>query len=204
MKDAVRKACLSAAAFGILLGAAYLRAAAGTSEAAVENPTNNLPPVDVSKVLEAARQSAVDVPSLFLSQEEKIQTVETFVKIVETNSETNDVVSATNGLPRSALRKFVLEKYNPAWLEMWELSVAKRDIRAKWLDLLVVLKNQFPEHASLWASLEKYSNDAVIKDAGWDIMDAVFFTRGDYLEQDAVRDVLKQRLCLLWRARDCL
>lgn len=78
MKRTFHTACLPAAAFAILLGAGHLDAATGTNKQEV---------VDRARLLNAARESAVHLPSLFLSRQGKIQTVETFVEIVGIKSQ---------------------------------------------------------------------------------------------------------------------
>jgi putative aminopeptidase FrvX len=91
MKRTFRTACLAVEAFAIVLGAAHLPAAAGTNKAEV---------VDGVRLLDAACESAVHVPSLFLSQQEKIKTVETFVKMVGIKSQ-----SRYEGAVRDMLRQ---------------------------------------------------------------------------------------------------
>jgi putative aminopeptidase FrvX len=58
---------------------------AGPLDAAAAAGNTNI--VDVARLLDSARESAVQVPSLLLSREEKIETVNAFVSIVRTGSE---------------------------------------------------------------------------------------------------------------------
>ncbi len=187
MKRFFPTAWLPKAAFAIVLGAASLHAAAGTNKTEV---------VDVARLLNAARESAVHVPSLFMSQQEKIETVEAFVKIIETVSDSNEVLSATNGSSGSAYRKYLAEQYYPAWLEIARLNDAKKDVRPAWLSLLADLKNRFPEDAPAWSSYEKYDNKTIVEDGKIDT-DYVFILKNKHLEKLAVSDVLRQRLLLL-------
>lgn len=78
MKRGFPTPCLPAAAFAILLGTGHFHGAVGTNKAEV---------VDRVGLLNAARESAVHVPCLFLSRQGKIQTVETFVKMVGIRSQ---------------------------------------------------------------------------------------------------------------------
>jgi putative aminopeptidase FrvX len=67
-----------AVAIAVSLLAGPLHAAAAASQTNV---------VDVARLLDCARESAVHVSSLFLSREEKVETVEAFVRIIRTRSE---------------------------------------------------------------------------------------------------------------------
>ena len=78
MNHGLRMECLLVAAFAILLPAGHLYAAEGTNKADV---------VDHGRLFNAACKSVVHVPSLFLSQQAKIQTVETFVQMVGIRSQ---------------------------------------------------------------------------------------------------------------------
>jgi acetylornithine deacetylase/succinyl-diaminopimelate desuccinylase-like protein len=75
---------------------------AGPLHAAAE--ANKTEPVDVARLLDSARESAVKVPALYLSRQEKIATVEAFVSIVRTKSESGSEAGVRDLLRRRLAR----------------------------------------------------------------------------------------------------
>lgn len=91
MKRTFHTAYLPTAALAILLSAGHLHAVAETNDGEI---------VARHRLLNTARESAAQVPSLFLSQQGKIQTVQMFVKMVDIRSQSRD-----EGAVREMLRQ---------------------------------------------------------------------------------------------------
>jgi putative aminopeptidase FrvX len=71
--------------------ASYIsRASESVSGSPTSTPTGTVEPIDVNSYLPAARESARKVPSLFLSEQQKVETVEGFVKIIGIKSQSGE------------------------------------------------------------------------------------------------------------------